>query len=131
LLLSSTDFASHLYKEKNMRTSLIAAVLLSAVTSFAVAQTGKSGDVHPGSQSTGDAHEKQSAPIAISPQSGTASGERGATGTRGSDSDSSITGRSRSPDVNYGSPVVKKVSKVKKHKTVKRRTTRVAARVAP
>lgn len=113
-----------------MRKSLIAAVLLSAVTSFAFAQAGKSGDVNPGTQSTGDAHEKQSAPIAISPQSGTASGERGATGTRGSDSDSTITGRSRSPDVNYGAPVAKKVVKAKKHKTVKRRTAKVAANAA-
>jgi len=107
-----------------MRNSFIAAVILSAVTSVAVAQ---SGAVNPGSQSTGDAHEKQTTPIHISKQSGTASGERGDTGTRGSDSDSSITGRSRSPDIAYGTPAAKKVKPVKKHKTAKRNTPKVAA----
>ena len=108
-----------------MRTSLIAALILSAVTSVAVAQT--SGTVRPGSQSHGDAHEKQTTPIDISPQSGTASGERGDTGTRGSDSDSSITGRSRSPDIAYGSPAAKKAAPAKKQKAKKRRAAKPAA----
>lgn len=107
-----------------MRTSFIAALILSAVTSVAVAQ---SGTVNPGSQSTGDSHEKQTTPIGISKQSGTASGERGDTGTRGSDSDSSITGRTRSPDIAYGTPAAKKAKPVKKHKTAKHRKATVAA----
>lgn len=116
-----------------MRNSLIAALILSTVTSFAVAQTSpnSSGAVRPGSQSVGDAHEKQTTPIEISKQSGTASGERGATGTRGSDSDSSITGRSRSPDIAYGTPAAKKASPAKKHKkVVKRRVSKPAVNVA-
>ena len=107
-----------------MRNSFIAALILSAVTSVAIAQ---SGAVNPGSQSTGDAHEKQTTPIDISKQSGTASGDRGDTGTRGSDSDSSITGRTRSPDIAYGKPVAKKAKAVKKHKTAKHRKATVAA----
>lgn len=107
-----------------MRNSLIAAVLFTAVATSAFAQTGTSGNsgaVNPGKQSTGDAHEKQTTPIEISKQSGTASGERGDTGTRGSDSDSSITGRSRSPDIAYGTPAAKKAAPAKKRKVVKRR----------
>jgi len=112
-----------------MRKTLIAAVLLTAVTGFAFAQTGTngtSGAIKPGSQSVGDPHEKQTTPIEISKQSGTASGERGATGTRGSDSDSSITGRSRSPDIAYGAPAAKKAKPAKKHKTVKRHVVKPA-----
>ena len=107
-----------------MRNSLIAAVILSAVTGIALAQ---SGTVNPGRQSTGDAHEKQTTSIEISKQSGTASGERGDTGTRGSDSDSSITGRTRSPDIAYGTPAAKKAKPVKKQKTVKHRKASAAA----
>ena len=109
-----------------MRKLLIAAAILTAVTGFASAQTGASGAIKPGSQSVGDPHEKQTTPIDISKQSGTASGQRGDTGTRGSDSDSSITGRSRSPDIAYGAPAAKKASPAKKHKTVKRRATKHA-----
>ena len=107
-----------------MRNSFIAAIILSTVTSVALAQ---SGAVNPGSQSTGDAHEKQTTSIDISKQSGTASGERDATGTRGSDSDSSITGRTRSPDIAYGKPVAKKAKAVKKHPTTKHRKATDAA----
>lgn len=113
-----------------MRKFFIAAALLTTFTGIAAAQTGTngtSGAVRPGSQSVGDAHEKQTTPIELSKQSGTASGERGATGTRGSDSDSSITGRSRSPDIAYGAAAAKKASPVKKHKTVKRRVHKSTA----
>jgi C-terminal processing protease CtpA/Prc len=114
-----------------MRKSLVAAVFLTAVSTFAFAQTGTSGAIRPGSQSVGDPHEKQTTPIDISKQSGTASGERGDTGTRGSDSDSSITGRTRSPDIAYGSPAAKKAKPAKKHKKiVKHRVIKHAAPAA-
>ena len=79
-----------------MRKLLIAAAMLTAFTGLANAQAG--------AQTSSKPEEKQTTPIEISKQSGTASGARGDTGTRGSDSDSSNTGRTRSPDIAYGEP---------------------------
>ena len=102
-----------------MRKLLIAAAMLTAFTGLANAQAG--------AQTSSKPEEKQTTPIEISKQSGTASGARGDTGTRGSDSDSSITGRTRSPDIAYGKPVAKKAKAVRKHPTTKHRKATVAA----
>jgi hypothetical protein len=94
--------------------SFIAAAMLTAATSVAFAQTGSSpskstvtGEQMPPSDNgyrvKGKPHEKKTPSIDISNQSGTASGSRGSSGVRGSEADSSVTGRSRSPDTNYGS----------------------------
>lgn len=108
-----------------MRTSFIAAAILTAVTGLANAQAG--------GQASSKPHEKQVTPIEISKQSGTASGERGDTGTRGSDSDSSNTGRTRSPDIAYGKPGAggtvhtNKTSGMKKKKSSKHTSKSAAA----
>jgi hypothetical protein len=97
-----------------MRHSLIAAAMLAAVTSVAFAQTGSSpskstvtGEQMPPAENgylvKGKPHEKKTPSIGISKQSGTASGSRGTSGVRGSETEASVTGRSRSPDTVYGS----------------------------
>jgi len=103
-----------------MRHSIIAAATLTAftaltaATSVAFAQTGSSpnksavtGEQMPPSENgyrvKGKPNEKKTPSIDVSKQSGTASGSRGSSGVRGSEADSSVTGRSRSPDTNYGS----------------------------
>jgi hypothetical protein len=94
--------------------SICAAAMLAAATSVAFAQTGSSpnkstvtGEQMPPTERgylvKGKPHEKKMPSIDISKQSGTASGSRGTSGVRGSETEASVTGRSRSPDVDYGS----------------------------
>lgn len=95
-----------------MRYSFIAAAVLTAASNMALAQTGSSTDksrvtgepmtpAENGYRVKGKPNEKKAPSIDVSKQSGTASGSRGTSGVRGSEADSGVTGRSRSPDVNY------------------------------